>query len=113
MIFVMIKSYEYRDKLTHHDVILTNGMRVDGHLVEETSEYIVLSHPLEYPAEKGIGYRPTALHEAEEEANAHGGGHHHTEDRKIMLSDIEKRTNWGPWANTYFAIYFTNFEELG
>ena len=107
LIFVMIKSYEYRDKFTHHDVVLTNGMRVDGHLVEETDDYIILSHPLEYPAEKGIGYRPTAIDLAEEEAKAHGDGHHHAEDRKIMLSDIEKRTTWGPWANTYFAIYFT------
>jgi cytochrome c oxidase subunit 3 len=24
-----------------------------------------------------------------------------------MLDDIEKRTTWGPWANTYLAIYFT------
>ena len=47
-------------------------MRVDGHLVEETDEYIILSHPVSYPAVKGIGYRPTAIKEAE-----HGDDHHH------------------------------------
>ncbi len=107
LLFVVIKSFEYNSKFTHHDVILNDGMRVDGHLVEETDEFIVLSHPVSYPAEKGIGYRPTAIKEAEAHAHEVGDDHHHAEDRKISKEAIDKRTTWGPWANTYLAIYFT------
>lgn len=126
--FLGVKTFEYRDKFTHYDVVMTNGTRVDGHLVEKTDDHIVLSHPVSYPAEKGIAYRPTAIALMEEgegaehggsEADAHvegtegeeahaeehGDGHGH--DMTIAMSDIEKMTNWGPWANTYFAIYFT------
>jgi len=106
LIFVLVKSYEYTAKFTHHDVILADGTRVDGHLAEETDEYIILDHPVAYPAEKGIGYRPTQI-AADKEAAKANGGHYHPEPRKIMLSEITKRTTWGPWANTYFAIYFT------
>lgn len=116
LIFVLVKSYEYRDKFTHYDVTLTNGTRVDGHLVEKTDEYIVLSHPLSYPAEKGIGYRPTAIaeqkkadaaHDAEHAAQGEEAHDPHHGDMTIQMADVEKMTNWGPWANTYFAIYFT------
>lgn len=108
LVFVGVKSFEYRDKFTHYDVIQNDGMRVDGHLVEKTDEYIVLSHPLSYPAEKGIGYRPIALAEQAKEEAAHaaedGHGAHNV---TIQMADVKKMTNWGPWANTYFAIYFT------
>ena len=115
LVFVGVKSFEYRDKFTHYDVVLNDGMRVDGHLVEKTDEFITLSHPVSYPAEKGIGYRPIAIAEmaAAEAAPAddehasddtHAGGHG---DVTIQMADVKKMTNWGPWANTYFAIYFT------
>jgi cytochrome c oxidase subunit 3 len=114
-VFVGVKSFEYRDKLTHYDVVLNDGMRVDGHLVEKTEEFITLSHPVSYPAEKGIAYRPIAIaemakaeaaHADDEHAadDAHAGGHG---DVTIQMADVKKMTNWGPWANTYFAIYFT------
>jgi len=124
--FIMVKSFEYRDKFTHYDVVLNNGTRVDGHLVERTDDHIVLSHPVSYPAEKGIGYRPTAIEEAKKHghpseeaassdsedhgdghAEAHDHGHGGHGDMTIAVSDIKKMVNWGPWANTYFAIYFT------
>jgi len=116
LIFIIVKSFEYRDKFTHYDVVLTDGTRVDGHLVEKTEEgHIILSHPVSYPAEKGIGYRPTAIAEAREAAEKHEDDHRdehaddsgHGHDLKIQRSDIVKMTNWGPWANTYLAIYFT------
>ncbi|MEC7200830.1 MAG: cytochrome c oxidase subunit 3, partial [Verrucomicrobiota bacterium] len=33
LLFVIIKSFEYKSKFTHHDVILNDGIRVAGHLV--------------------------------------------------------------------------------
>ncbi len=138
-IFVLVKSFEYRDKFTHYDVVLKNGTRVDGHLVEKTEDHIILSHPVSYPAEKGIGYRPVVVHGLEEgeddhgesestetvaaeeshaeeshdesaegATDAHGDDHGHGHgDMTIQMADVERMTNWGPWANTYFAIYFT------
>ena len=122
LIFIGVKSFEYRDKFTHYDVVLNDGMRVDGHLVEKTDEHIILSHPVSYPAEKGIAYRPIAIEEQKkaeaEHAAAHANDEEHDDhgdhdahgghgDRTILLSDVKTMTSWGPWANTYFAIYFT------
>src|SRR5437762_2627496 len=40
--FVVIKSFEYRDKFNHYEVHLKDGSIVDGHLAERTKDYIVL-----------------------------------------------------------------------
>src|SRR5437868_3953282 len=42
MTFVGIKSYEYHDKFTHYAVMKKDGTVVDGHLVEKTTNHIVL-----------------------------------------------------------------------
>jgi cytochrome c oxidase subunit 3 len=82
MTFVVIKSFEYRDKFTHYEVILNDGKIVDGHLVERTKDQVVI-----HPAAKG-----------------HGG---HEAEVRINATDIKKMENYGPWHNTYLAIYFT------
>ena len=128
--FIIVKSFEYRDKFTHYDVILKDGTRVDGHLVEMEKPdevdlvypvkfpaekgiqgRIVLSHPVRYPKEKGNQGRleaVDAIKKREKTAKEHGN---HADDPKgdlaISMKDIAWMTNWGPWANTYFAIYFT------
>ena len=130
LIFIIVKSFEYRDKFTHYDIILKDGTRVDGHLVEiekpdevdlvypvkSPSEKgiqgrIVLSHPVKYPKEKGNQGRleaVDAIKKRQKAAKEHGN---HAGDPKddlaIFMKDIAWMTNWGPWANTYFAIYFT------
>ncbi len=81
MTFVIIKSFEYHDKFTHYEVILNDGKVVDGHLVEKTKEHVVI-----HPAAK------------------HG---QHAADVRIETSQIKKMENYGPWHNTYLAIYFT------
>lgn len=81
MTFVIIKSFEYHDKFTHYEVILNDGKVVDGHLVEKTQEHVVI-----HPAAK------------------HG---QHAAEVKIETSQIKKMENYGPWHNTYLAIYFT------
>ncbi|MCS1411192.1 MAG: Cytochrome bo(3) ubiquinol oxidase subunit 3 [Verrucomicrobia subdivision 3 bacterium] len=97
LIFVIVKSFEYRDKFTHYDVVMTDGSRVDGHLIEKTNDYIILNHPVSYPAEKGD----------DDHAEDHGDDHSHSHDiTTIQIADIERMVNWGPWANTYLAIYF-------
>ncbi len=118
-IFVGIKSFEYRDKFTHYEVHLKDGSIVDGHLKERTKDYIVLhlSEAHRMPASARQAQHQGAAAEAEHgtghaEGAAAAGEHH---ERKIMMSDIQIRPksgkpwmeNYGPWHNTYMAIYFT------
>lgn len=132
LIFVGVKSYEYRDKFTHYEVIKTDGTIVDGHLVSKTKDYIEI-HPM--PTHKKYGATPaTTGHEGEQKSAeavaaekkagdtnstqtpaaataAHNAGHveggdaHHTV--KIPMSEVKKAESYGPWHNTYLAIYFT------
>lgn len=88
--FVGIKSYEYRDKFTHYEVILTDGRVADGHLVERTADQVVLHGHFVASREELM----TPKHVE------------HT-DIKIPTSEIAKMGNYGPWHNTYLAIYFT------
>jgi cytochrome c oxidase subunit III len=90
--FVGIKTYEYNDKFTHYDAILHDGTRVDGHLKERTTEHVVLSHARQYPVAGGIAAREQAEDQGE---------------MRIPMESIQKLGNWGPWHNTYLAIYFT------
>lgn len=92
--FVCIKSYEYHDKFTHYEVTLADGRFVDGHLVESKPDHLVLSG------------RQVA--DRRELFNLHHvkGAHKH-EHIRIERSQIKKMQNYGPWHNTYLAIYFT------
>ncbi len=106
--FVVIKSFEYHDKFTHYEVIKKDGQVIDGHLVEKTDAFVVI-HPV---AAHGKAAATPAEHKAEPNAApAHAApagetaGHH--EAVKIQRADIAKMENYGPWHNTYLAIYFT------
>lgn len=138
--FIIVKSFEYRDKFIHYDIILKDGTRVDGHCVEMKIEKkmeiekpdeekpdevvfiypmkfpaekgiqgrIVLSHPVSYPKEKGNQGRLDAIKKREKAAKEQGNhAGEHEDNLTISMEDIAWMTNWGPWANTYFAIYFT------
>ncbi len=97
----MIKSFEYRDKFTHYEAILKDGKVFDGHKVEFAKDYVVLrGHYVEKAAE---GKEHAAGADAKHEA---GGKEEHS-DVKLMRTDIKKLENYGPWHNTYLAIYFT------
>lgn len=89
--FVVIKSFEYRDKFTHYEIILNNGSVVDGHLVQRTPEYVVI-HP-------AAGHGTPAAGET-------AGAKDHAEVR-VPVAEIKKIESYGPWHNTYLAIYFT------
>jgi cytochrome c oxidase subunit III len=117
-IFIIIKSFEYRDKFKHYEVHLKDGTVLDGHVTERTTNYIVLhlaeKHRL--PASARQAQHQGAPAEAEHGAGHAGAeaaaGEHH--ERKVMISDIALRPsgkpwmeNYGPWHNPYMAIYFT------
>jgi cytochrome c oxidase subunit 3 len=109
-VFLVIKSFEYRDKFLHYEVRLKDGRIADGHLVERTTNHITL-HLSEHRALSGIAKHEGGVPgEGKNEITAEGGHHEVT----IPLSDVALREsgkpwieNYGPWHSTYMAIYFT------
>ena len=101
--FLGIKSYEYRDKLMHYEVQLTNGKFADGHLVAESKDFDLA---------KKIGTVTLHGHIVEDRKElmdlrspeAQAAKH---EDMTIAAADIRKMGNYGPRHNTFTAIYFT------
>ncbi|MDA1273034.1 MAG: heme-copper oxidase subunit III [Verrucomicrobia bacterium] len=92
LMFVGIKSFEYHDKFTHYEVVMMDGNVADGHLVEKTDEHVTLKHVQVFPLGEGNAWD----HQGE-----------HKEELRIERSQIKKMENYGPWHNTYLAIYFT------
>ena len=91
--FVGIKSYEYHDKFTHYEIALKDGRVADGHLVEKNSERVVISgHYVE---------------NRKELYDLHAHKPHQHEEITIPQAQIKRMDNYGPWHNTYTAIYFT------
>ena len=133
LIFMCIKAYEYNDKFNHYEIIKNDGTIVDGHKHEFTDDYVVLSvhhhaeehgdgHGADAHGEDGHDHGDDA-HNHESDHNPEGGaadshddhsghadashGGHGVELVKVMRSDIKKMENYGPYHNTYLAIYFT------
>lgn len=93
--FLGIKSYEYHDKFTHYEVRLNDGKVVDGHLKHETKEEVVIhGHYVDMEEAAKV------THAWQEREIKH-------EEITIKRSDIKRMQNYGPWHNTYMAIYFT------
>jgi cytochrome c oxidase subunit 3 len=110
ILFLCIKSFEYNDKFHHYEIIKKDGTVVDGHLIEKTKDYYII-HPLPKPIKKSM--ESEAMKEAQAAASSqpatgaeagHAGEEAHV---KVMVTDIAKAENYGPWHNTYLAIYFT------
>jgi len=118
--FVGIKSYEYHDKFTHYTLTLANGKLADGHLLEKSKDFDLSNSDLK----KRTG--EVVLHHAHEVALAGKTGNELQEELKKIYdlrspegrhvqhgelrykaSEIESMTSYGPWHNTYTAIYFT------
>lgn len=119
-IFMIIKSFEYYDKFTHYEIHLKDGTVVDGHLVSKTTNSITLhlsekhgKQPAAAGAEQGHGAPAAAEQGASGQAAAHADDHGHAE-RTVNFSEVAvsesgklRMSNYGPWHNTYMAIYFT------
>jgi cytochrome c oxidase subunit 3 len=91
--FLGIKSYEYHDKFIHYEVILKDGRIVDGHMEEKGKDEIVI-----------LGRYAKDMHDV---YDLHDRRLPKPEPIKIERSDIASMDNYGPWHNTYTAIYFT------
>lgn len=113
MTFVGIKSYEYHDKFTHYSIQLTDGKLADGHIVSKSGDFDL---------EKKTGHIVIHGHivdlnkkgkEQEEELkkiydlrSPEGRSVQHTEI-ELAAAQITSMETYGPWHNTYTAIYFT------
>ncbi len=94
--FVCIKSYEYHDKFVHYEIALKDGRIADGHLVKAKTNAKQVVIEGRYVGDRKELYdlrsaRPRAKHE----------------EIEIDRASIAKMDNYGPWHNTYLAIYFT------
>jgi cytochrome c oxidase subunit 3 len=112
--FVGIKSYEYHDKFTHYSIKLADGKIADGHLIEKSKDFdidkktgdvVIHGHEVNFNNKQGEELQKELnkiydLHSAEGKAVTH-------EEIKIPAAQIASMESYGPWHNTYTAIYFT------
>lgn len=112
--FLCIKSYEYHDKFTHYEVdanpgttvqvgegaavtpvALKAGDYIDGHLLEKDNDKVVIHGHIINRIEAA---KVTHAWQEREIKN---------EEITVKKSDVSFMQNFGPWHNTYLAIYFT------
>jgi cytochrome c oxidase subunit 3 len=110
-IFLGIKSYEYHDKFSHYEVqanagavvkfedgkeeTLKAGDSLDGHLLENTADKVVIHGHIVNPAE------------AAKVTHAWQESEIKMEEITIKKADVKYMESYGPWHSTYMAIYFT------
>jgi len=114
--FAGIKSIEYHDKFTHYEVTLADGTFVDGHMVPHENKlarqddgtytgYAIFSgHTVK--EEKEL-YDLHSKHKKTEAQAETASTHAEHQEIRVEGSQIKKMSNYGPWHNTYTAIYFT------
>lgn len=101
LLFITVKAYEYHDKFTHYYVQTKDGQSWTGHLEGKPFNLNLprlLAQP-NPPAE--IVFHPD--HSAHDRAGAKAG---HSEALRFKVSDLVKLEAFGPWRNTFYAIYF-------
>ena len=116
MTFVGIKSYEYHDKFTHYSIKLADGKIADGHLVEKsknfnleqkTGEITIHGHTVNLVGLQGEALQTELkkIYDLRSPEGREAKSHH--EEIRIPAAQIVSMKNYGPWQNTYTAIYFT------
>jgi cytochrome c oxidase subunit 3 len=101
--FLGIKSYEYRDKFLHYEVALADGTFADGHLVEKSADFDLKKKTGTVKLEGHIVTDRRELLDLRSDA-AQKVKH---EPITLDAAKIVKMQNYGPWHNTFTAIYFT------
>jgi len=118
LIFMTIKSFEYADKFKHYEFALKDGTFVDGHINREKTTVQVpawIPFKLSDPTGKGViviehahvvkdradlMHGPAPLSKEAKEAEERP-------EKEFAASEVKSFSNYGPWHNTYTAIYFT------
>lgn len=97
LIFMGIKTVEYRDKFTHYYVRLNDGTEMNGH-IEGNPMFLNLGK-MQQANTTEFKFYPDAPKGKEQG--------HSKEAMVIQTADVSKLESWGPWHSTYLAIYFT------
>ncbi|MBN8248091.1 MAG: cytochrome c oxidase subunit 3 [Verrucomicrobia bacterium] len=114
--FLLIKTFEYKEKFGHYVIQLADGSRITGHLdvngksplfwtkknLEESKiETLKVQQDIPNKFRFPVGHAiPEDIHKA------HAEGRHHN-DREIPVSDIVSLKAFIPSTHPFFAIYFT------
>lgn len=101
--FLGIKSYEYYDKFHHYEIALTDGRFADGHIKEKSADFDLKKQTGTVTIEGHIVEDRKELMDLRT-AEAQKVEH---KDIEIKATEIKKMQNYGPWHNTFTAIYFT------
>jgi cytochrome c oxidase subunit 3 len=93
--FLCVKAYEYHDKWIHYEIKLKDGTFADGHMVENdpAKDFVKI--------EGRIVNDETLLYDLRKQ------GKIKMEELEIPRANIASMQNYGPWHNTYLALYFT------
>ena len=111
--FVGIKSYEYHDKFTHYSIKLADGRLADGHLDEKSKDFDLAKKQGKIVIHGHVVNLAAANENLKEELktiydphSAEGKKAKHSK-LEFNASEIASMETYGPWHNTYTAIYFT------
>lgn len=96
--FISIKSYEYRDKFLHYEVWLADGRIADGHLEEKSQDFNLENKTGEVVLHGRLVQAHSELMTPAKKSEL--------SEIKLAASEIKRMENYGPWHNTYLAIYF-------
>ena len=99
--FLCIKSYEYHDKWIHYEIKLTDGTIADGHLVEKSEDFDLAQKTGTVTLHGRIVGDEKLLYDLRSQKDIKLG------EVTVKAADIASMENYGPWHNTYTAIYFT------
>ena len=93
--FLCVKMYEYHDKWIHYEIKLTDGRFADGHMLENdpAKDYVLIEGRIVTDEKDLIDLRAQKTIPRDE--------------IKIPRTQIKSMQNYGPWHNTFLAIYFT------
>ncbi|MBK9137182.1 MAG: heme-copper oxidase subunit III [Verrucomicrobia bacterium] len=101
LLFISIKSFEYHDKFTHYFVKLKDGTELTGHIEGRPFNWSLAKLKASANAPREIAFHPDAPKQGEPVPDST----HQT--LRLPVEQIAKLESFGPWRNTYLAIYFT------
>jgi cytochrome c oxidase subunit 3 len=99
--FLCVKMYEYHDKWIHYEIKLADGTFADGHLVEKSADFDLAKKTGSVTLHGRFVNDETLLYDLRSQKNIE------LKEITVAAADIKSMENYGPWHNTFLAIYFT------
>jgi cytochrome c oxidase subunit 3 len=99
--FLCVKMYEYHDKWIHYEITLADGTFADGHLVEKSADFDLAKKTGTVTLHGRIVNDENLLYNLRSQKKIE------QKEVTVAATDIVKMENYGPWHNTFLAIYFT------